>query len=123
MRTTRVESGRKRLAREGAPAEVDDLGAFRAPRNDRINAKRASRIGLVDLPGAGAAQDDREGAALSARANGLEHPSRVERVDRLARGSENRRIDTGRERGAQRVMGGHRNNRVRSPTNWGNCSG
>ena len=47
---------------------------------------------------------------LTARANRVEHPPRIQRVDRLARGPEDRGIHAGGERRAERIMRGDGDN-------------
>src|SRR5207249_1198472 len=69
VRMIRVELSRERLARERAAEQIDDLSAFRAPADHRIDAEFPFGAGFLDLPRAGSAEDDGEAVSLPASTN------------------------------------------------------
>src|SRR5262249_41674646 len=62
-----------------------------------------------DLPASRSTDDHFEGRAIRVLPEVGEELSRVVRVDRFAGAPEDRRVDAGRERRAERIMRGHRN--------------
>ena len=108
VRMVRVELSREGLAGERVPEQVDDFSGFGAAADHGVDAEFLRGAGFLNLPCAGSAEDDGEAVSLPACTNRVEHPPGIQRVDRFARGPENRGVHARRERRAERVVGGHR---------------
>jgi hypothetical protein len=85
MSSVASDAARQRLAGERSAEQLDHVAALGAAADHRIDAKLGFAAGLLDLPGAGAAEDHRERVALPACPDRVEHPPRVQRVDWFSR--------------------------------------
>ena len=84
----RLERARKRLAGERAAEQVDDVATFGPTSDHGVDAELCLSAGFFNLPGTRPTENDREAVPLPTGANRVEHPPRIQRIDRLARGAE-----------------------------------